>query len=1713
MNKIIVHGRNPVRWVVCLCLQLFVGVTLFANPIGEEVKHGDVKFIRDGNKLTITQGSDKAIINWKDFSINKEEWTQFLQPGSNSAALNRVVGVHPSQLLGRLDANGKIFLVNPNGILVGPGAQINASTFVASTLDVADDNFLAGGDLKFFGNSTAAVQNYGTIQAQGGDVFLIGHQVQNAGTILAPNGTVGLAAGQDVVLKEAGPERLAVRVAAGQPSASEGVTNTGIIEAASAELRAAGGNVYAMAINNSGTIKANKLVNDGGRIILDVDGGNITNTGKLEALGGQVAVQAYARQTTPVLRDSTIVNSGTISVASTAAGTKGGSIDLFADRVQLNSTSVLDASGQAGGGAIRVGGDYQGSNPDAYNARVTLVKAGAQLRADTLSADGDGGKVIVWSDGTTKYSGDISAKGGSQSGNGGMAEVSGKSYLDFQGTADLTAANGDRGTLLLDPTNISIRTSLPNINGDSTTGDDITSAEDLDNAAEDQPGATSVITAGAVTTLLNSGNLVLAASNDITYDGSGGGTIERTATTGLATLTLQAGRDITIMNGVFNAGAYTELSLTFNADTDSTGGGRIVITSSTINTNGGSIIMGGGADPTATAASGWGAGALEGVKISASTINLSGVSTNGGISIRGQGYNGSSTSQHGVLITNNSTITTAGVGAIYINGLAGGTSGASDNIGVKIDGLNTALNARDGNITITGVGANYGSNNFGVLLTGGAYVGAIGTGNISINGTGGGNNSTDLRNQGVRLDGSAAGIDIVGGTGQINIVGTGGYGTAATGVHSEGTVNVSGGGPIGYTGIANNGMGSLTHGVNLMHGHNISATSVGTVGVNGQTASLGGSGVFFQGDIDVVGGFVQLDSTNGDLVLGNGTYGGNITRTGTPNNIVTLRSNTSVIINNNTKIVSTTGSTNTIINADADGNSTGAIYISRATFDTHGGDFIAGGGAYPSTTSATGTTALSHGIEIADTSITTGVGMVSLKGQGAFGNSTSTIYTGVKIDSNSSITTTAGPVSINGSGGGSGNSTVSMGVNIAGDITTDSGTINISAQAGSGTYGEAMLIAGDITANTTGAIHLNGYTSANHIGGGVRITSGGRLETNSGSINVTGTTNLTTTASGYSGLNVQGSVETLSGAINLNGYVYYGVNSAGLTMGGTVKTDTGNIVLTGMGQMGGDGITGTEVLGGASIISAGGGTITMTGNSSGTTGNQTVGLDFRGYASTMNNVSLTGGSLAVGNYNTGLYVGGQIARPGVALTTLTGSVNTSSTNSLGIDSSYSGIIGGATNTGNITATSTGGAWLPRLLTTTGNITISNSGTGDIKQSGGFMATGISINNSVGDVFLESGNSVNALLASSGNDEFHFENSGDLSVVGSVSATQSVTVVAIGGNLTANNIFSTAALSLGTDGIFTKSSGSYSVDRWGIFVTDLANINAPGLTPDWTTELVLGVAGVTDEVLQSLPQVGNGFIKLVFAPTHTLPDERTIQEIINDPVFQQLIQDPAFREEFIALGGTLADLGLPELPGFGGGPGAGFGGMDPMGPMGPLGPGGFGNGPDGGLFDGPLGGGPGTGPLGGDNFGPSPGGPGLPGGGPGPRNGLPGGDNANEPGMPPNGQNPNDPNNPNSQGDPNNPNNPGDGTNDPNNPNNGENTENSENDPNAPNNANPGTNTPANEPKHDAVAEGGQAYQIGRSGPPTAIDIQANRFLRNALSTAKEQAMMKAIQSR
>ena len=483
-SKIPLHKSGSIYYFTRLLL-LFLEIQLafqahflMANPVGGTVVAGSANIVNTDITTTITT-SDRAVINWSGFSIKAGETTQFIQPSSSSAVLNRVTSGDPSRLMGNLQANGQVYLLNPNGVFIGNGAVVNVGSFLASTANIADGDFMAGGNMNFTAATDASIINEGSIFSSSGDVFLLARTIQNAesGTISAPNGTVGLAAGNQFYLQkdQIGAMRVEVKADAVPGSKSAiGLNNAGLLDAMRIQM-SADGSLYGLAINQQGMVRATGVSQSAdGTISLIASGGAILQSGNLSAAngdetGGKISIsgQDIVSTFSSVITASGAVDGGSIEVAASGISVvsgrlsvegvtgKAGKIQLTGDGVALIDAKV-SANGATAGGEVLVGGDYQGLNPSVKNASRTYASKNSEISADSVIA-GNGGKVILWSNGETGFHGNISAKGGSVSGDGGFVEISGKAYLDTSGAmVDTSAVNGKTGTFLLDPFNVYI---------------------------------------------------------------------------------------------------------------------------------------------------------------------------------------------------------------------------------------------------------------------------------------------------------------------------------------------------------------------------------------------------------------------------------------------------------------------------------------------------------------------------------------------------------------------------------------------------------------------------------------------------------------------------------------------------------------------------------------------------------------------------------------------------------------------------------------------------------------------------------------------------------------------------------------------------------------------------------------------------------------------------------------------------------------------------------------------------------------------------------------------------------------------------------------------------------------------------------------------------------------------------------------------------------
>ena len=400
MKAIKISRRREINWtkwfrrelIVMFTLYFFCANMAFASPYGAQVVNGNVSINTQGNNLTVTN-SPNSIINWQGFSIAANEAVRFIQQSSQSSVLNRVISQNPSAILGALQSNGRVFLINPNGILFGQGAQVNVNGLVASTLNISNQDFLAGKYNFTAGINPGSIQNQGTITTpSGGKVYLIAPDIENSGIINTPKGDIILAAGHSVQLIDSLDPDIAVVVSAPGDKA----VNLGQIMAQSGKI-----GIYGGLIQQKGIVSADSaVVGENGKIFfkaakdITLDQGSSTSAqggGTIKILGG--------------MDNGTVTVNGTLD-ASAPNGGDGGFIETSAARVHVGDSAAITAVapyGKIGTWLIDptnytiapTGGDITGTLLGAQlgSANVTIQTSNAGAQAGDITV----GDSVTWS--------------------------------------------------------------------------------------------------------------------------------------------------------------------------------------------------------------------------------------------------------------------------------------------------------------------------------------------------------------------------------------------------------------------------------------------------------------------------------------------------------------------------------------------------------------------------------------------------------------------------------------------------------------------------------------------------------------------------------------------------------------------------------------------------------------------------------------------------------------------------------------------------------------------------------------------------------------------------------------------------------------------------------------------------------------------------------------------------------------------------------------------------------------------------------------------------------------------------------------------------------------------------------------------------------------------------------------------------------------------
>lgn len=1133
---------------------------LRGDPEGARVRHGTAGFSREGSVTRITT-SDQAIIDYRSFDVRAGETVQFIQPAATSRVLNRITNQLPTHIDGIVKANGSVYFANPSGIFFGDRAVVDVGRLYAAAGHISDADFLAGRD--HFTSLSGPVIQHGTIRA--GSVHLAGTRVANLGLIEATR-VVTFQVGEDVYIGEADGRTL-VRVS-GAPA----------VNSPEDEPRAA--------VENPGTVRV-----PGGRVLI--------GAGDLESLAFRQTGEVEAAEVDIRAPEGRVEIEGSIRAGSNAPATTGGEITVVGREVEVGE-ATLDVSGEAGGGRIRLGGAREGGD-ELPGSRQTVISGDARLLADA-TREGDGGEVIVWSDGETLFAGEISARGGPAGGNGGFVETSGFEMLVSTGSVVASAVAGTGGVWLLDPSDILIQSAATAQGSFSGGAPDVFTPTGAGTATVDVADINASLNSGtSVTITTNSAGL---QSGDVTFVAGAGNAISK-ASGSDATLRVDAAGEIIIHSTIESTTG--RLHLDFNNYSDLT-----ISSTGSISTNGGNITWDSGSNGTFSSSGpiATGGGSLTVNHGTGDLSILQGVSTaGGGVFLTGGSFLNSTA---GTVATGGGafSLTVSGSGSVNFQNaidLTGGSGGFS--IG---DSAGTISLSAD--ITGGGGAIQFGDNP--VLLVEDSTILNTGAGAVTfgslVNGDGGSDVLTVNAGSGTVTFGGNVGPSIglgtlaVTGTGDVVFSGTIDGNSQATAVSLSGGLNsITFGSAIG----AGAAIGSLNAAADSITLVNVGGASGG---VNGNLVLDADDGIVFNGTIyngnqqsyTSSSGILRIDagspvtfSSSGDSIsFGGGRVqlsdGANLTiqTAGGDVSVSSLEGTTdeSLVISAGTGAVSL-GTTGTVVSGGIqDVTVTGSTIALGGDITTSGQS----GGANPGDITLTGAVSLGTDLTLRTQDDTDGDGSITIAGT---------------VDGGQDLVLDAGDggdLVVSGVTGGltaptsltiedANSTTFQSALTLGGDLIQLDGTTTTDFQGGVTTPGTIQLDATEIDFQG-GANSVSGATLVLRPGGATSIRLGDTGDTSAQILDLTDT-DITALAGGFSSITIgrtgAGGVHPIvvdsSGARFGDSLVLHVAGiGASLTVSGQLDTladgDTGSITVNGGG--------GTAVS--ADVVTSGG-TITI----------------------------------------------------------------------------------------------------------------------------------------------------------------------------------------------------------------------------------------------------------------------------------------------------------------------------------------------------------------------------------------------------------------------------------------------------------------------------------------------------------------------------------------
>ena len=363
-----------------------------ANPSGGVVTAGTGSIDQTANTTTIHQSSQNLSLNWNSFNIGANDIVNYIQPSASSIAVNRIIDTNATQILGQLNANGQVYLINPNGIVFGQGSQVNVGGLVASTLDVNDAS-LNSSTKTFSGNGTGTITNKGhLVAADGGYIALLANQVSNQGIISAQLGTVALAGGSAITLTFA--DNSLVQVQVNQSTLNNLAENKQLVVADGGQVFMSAGaknSLLASVVNNTGIIEAQTVSSHNGVIslmagmeagtinvggTLDASAPNGGNGGAIETSAAHVKVADGAQITTAAASGNTgswLIDPTNFTIASGTGTLTGSSIGATTLSNNLNTSDVaITTSATANGSDL---GDINVNEPVSWAANKLTLNA------------------------------------------------------------------------------------------------------------------------------------------------------------------------------------------------------------------------------------------------------------------------------------------------------------------------------------------------------------------------------------------------------------------------------------------------------------------------------------------------------------------------------------------------------------------------------------------------------------------------------------------------------------------------------------------------------------------------------------------------------------------------------------------------------------------------------------------------------------------------------------------------------------------------------------------------------------------------------------------------------------------------------------------------------------------------------------------------------------------------------------------------------------------------------------------------------------------------------------------------------------------------------------------------------------------------------------------------------------------------------------------